>query len=86
MLQEDIERIVIHHVRSETAKPFARAEGVTTCKGPLDRVAFMVAGTCNHECYTVLDIARLILLHRPFGFLSGPLGLSELLPEAGLRA
>jgi hypothetical protein len=43
-LQEDIERIVIHPVRSDAAKPFARAEVITTGKGLLDRVAFVVAG------------------------------------------
>jgi hypothetical protein len=32
-LHEDIERIVIHAVRSETAKPFAGAEVMTTGKG-----------------------------------------------------
>jgi hypothetical protein len=42
--QTDVERIVIHPVRSETAKPFARAEVVATGKGLLGRVAFMVAG------------------------------------------
>jgi hypothetical protein len=43
LLQEDVERIVVHRVR-DAAKPFARAEVVTTGKGLLDRVAFMVAG------------------------------------------
>jgi hypothetical protein len=42
------ERIVIHRVRSETAKPFARAEVITTGKGLLDRAAFMVAGARNN--------------------------------------
>src|SRR5262245_35674983 len=44
VLQADVERIVIHPVRSEAAKPFARAEVITTGKGLLDRVAFVVAG------------------------------------------
>ena len=44
LLHADIERIVVHPVRSETAKPFARAEVITTGKGLLDRVAFVVAG------------------------------------------
>ncbi len=48
LLHADIERIVVHPVRSETAKPFARAEVVTTGKGLLDRVAFVVAGARNH--------------------------------------
>ena len=43
LLQQDVERIVIHQVR-DAAKPFARAEVVTTGKGLLDRVAFVVAG------------------------------------------
>jgi len=43
LLQGDIERIKIHPVL-ETAKPFARAEVVSTGKGLLDRVAFVVAG------------------------------------------
>ena len=49
LLHADIDRIVIHPVRSETAKPFARAEVMTTGKGLLNRVAFMVAGARNHR-------------------------------------
>jgi len=48
LLQEDLDRIVIHPVRLETAKPFARAEVVTTGKGLLDRVVFVVVGARNH--------------------------------------
>jgi len=44
LLHEDIARIVIHPVRSDTVKHFARAEVVTTGKGLLERVAFVVAG------------------------------------------
>ena len=44
LLHADIERIMVHPVRSETAKPFARAEVITTGKGLLNRVAFVVAG------------------------------------------
>ena len=44
LLRLDVERIVIHPIRSETAKPFARAEIMTTGKGLLDRVALVVAG------------------------------------------
>lgn len=44
LLHRDLERIVIHPVRPEAAKPFARAEVVATGKGLLDRVAFVVAG------------------------------------------
>ena len=44
LLQVDVERIVVHPVVSEAAKPFARAELITTGKGLLDRVAFVVAG------------------------------------------
>jgi DNA invertase Pin-like site-specific DNA recombinase len=44
LLQADVERIVIHPVRSDATKPFARAEVVTTGKGLLARVAFVVAG------------------------------------------
>ena len=44
LLQADVERIVVHPVGRETAKPFARVEVVTTGKGLLDRVAFVVAG------------------------------------------
>ncbi len=43
LLQEDVARIVIHPVR-DTPKPFARAEVVTTGKGLLERVTFVVAG------------------------------------------
>jgi len=43
-LQKDLDRIVIHPARQDAAKPFARAEVVTTGKGLLDRVAFVVAG------------------------------------------
>jgi site-specific DNA recombinase len=44
LLKADIERIVVHPVRPETGKPFARAEVVSTGKGLLQRVAFVVAG------------------------------------------
>jgi len=44
LLKEDIEQIVIHPVRSEAAKPFARAEIIASGKGLLGRVAFVVAG------------------------------------------
>jgi hypothetical protein len=45
VLQGDIDRIVVHSVpRSGKTKPFARAEVVTSGKGLLERVAFMVAG------------------------------------------
>jgi hypothetical protein len=44
VLQADVERIVIHPVRPDAAKPFARAEVITTGKGLLDRVARVVAG------------------------------------------
>jgi hypothetical protein len=44
LLREDIERIVIHRTLTETGKPLARAEVLTTGKGLLGRVAFMVAG------------------------------------------
>ena len=43
-LQADVERIVVHPVRDDKAKPFASAEVITTGKGLLDRVAFVVAG------------------------------------------
>lgn len=44
LLQADVERIVVLPVVSATTKPFARAEVITTGKGLLDRVAFVVAG------------------------------------------
>ncbi len=44
LLHADLERIVVHPVRSDAAKPFARAGVITTGKGLLDRAAFMVAG------------------------------------------
>ncbi len=43
LLKGDIERIVVHSVL-DTPKPFARAEVISTGKGLLERVAFMVAG------------------------------------------
>ena len=43
LLRGDIERINIHPVLDMT-KPFARAEIISTGKGLLDRVAFVVAG------------------------------------------
>lgn len=43
LLQGDIERINVHPVL-DAPKPFARAEVVTTGKGLLERVAFVVAG------------------------------------------
>jgi hypothetical protein len=43
LLKGDIERINVHPVL-DVAKPFARAEVVSTGKGLLDRVAFVVAG------------------------------------------
>jgi hypothetical protein len=44
LLHADLAQVVIHPVRPKTGKPFARAEVVTTGKGLLDRVAFVVAG------------------------------------------
>jgi hypothetical protein len=44
VLRADLERIVIHPVRPDAAKPFASAEVITTGKGLLDRVALVVAG------------------------------------------
>ena len=43
LLQGDITQIRIHRV-AETAKPFARAEVISTGEGLLGRVAFVVAG------------------------------------------
>jgi site-specific DNA recombinase len=43
LLQSDIERINVHPVL-DAAKPFARAEVISTGKGLLDRVAIVVAG------------------------------------------
>jgi len=43
LLQGDIQQIKIHRI-TETAKPFARAEVITTGEGLLGRVAFVVAG------------------------------------------
>jgi hypothetical protein len=48
-LQADVERIVIHSVRSETTKPFARAEVIASGKGLLSGVTFVVAGACSHR-------------------------------------
>jgi hypothetical protein len=44
VVQQDLERIVIHPVRPRAAKPFARAEVIASGKGLLDCVTFMVAG------------------------------------------
>jgi site-specific DNA recombinase len=44
VLHADVEKIVVHRVDSDKAKPFARAEVLTTGKGLLERVAFVVAG------------------------------------------
>jgi site-specific DNA recombinase len=45
VLQGDIDRIVVHPVpQPGKTKPFARAEVVTSGKGLLERVAFVVAG------------------------------------------
>jgi hypothetical protein len=52
LLREDIERVVIHLIPTEKGKPFARAEVLTTAKGLLRRVAFVVAGAGFAECYT----------------------------------
>lgn len=43
LLQRDVKNVRIHRV-AEAAKPFARAEIITTGEGLLDRVAFVVAG------------------------------------------
>jgi hypothetical protein len=45
--------MVIYSVRSDTVKLFARVEVVTTGKGLLDRVAFVVARARNTERYPV---------------------------------
>jgi hypothetical protein len=43
LLKGDIERIILHSVL-DVQKPFARAEVISTGKGLLERVAFVVAG------------------------------------------
>ena len=48
LLHKDVKNIRIHRV-AETAKPFARAEVVTSGEGLLDRVAFVVAGARNRQ-------------------------------------
>ncbi len=58
LLHADIERIIVHPVRSETAKPFARAEVITTGKGLLDRVAFVVAGARTQTVKCAWKCAR----------------------------
>jgi len=40
------------HAVTDDPKPFAWAEVLTTGKGLLDRVALVVAGARNAECYT----------------------------------
>jgi DNA invertase Pin-like site-specific DNA recombinase len=49
LLKGDIERIIVHSVL-DAPKPFARAEVISTGKGLLERVAFVVAGARNAEC------------------------------------
>jgi hypothetical protein len=44
VVQEDVERGVVHPVRAETAKPFAKAEVIASDKGLLSRVVLVVAG------------------------------------------
>jgi hypothetical protein len=44
MVHEDIEKVIVHPTRSETAKPFARAEVIATGKGLLSGVVLVVAG------------------------------------------
>jgi hypothetical protein len=44
VVHEDVERVVIHSARSETAKPFARAEVIASGKGLLSGVVLVVAG------------------------------------------
>ena len=44
VVQQDVERIVIHPVRPNAAMPFARAEVIASGKGLLGGVTFMVAG------------------------------------------
>jgi hypothetical protein len=44
VVQEDIEKVVVHPARSETLKPFARAEVIATGKGLLSGVVLVVAG------------------------------------------
>jgi hypothetical protein len=51
-LQGDVATIKIHAV-TDSPKPFARTEILTTGKRLLDRVVLMVAGARNAECYTV---------------------------------
>jgi hypothetical protein len=52
VVQEDIEKVIVHSVRSETAKPSARAEVIATGKGLLSGVVLVVAGAGYPECYT----------------------------------
>jgi hypothetical protein len=44
LLHAEIDRIVAHQIRSETTKPLARAEVISTGKGLLQSVTFVVAG------------------------------------------
>jgi hypothetical protein len=57
--KEDVERIVIHPTRTETGKPFARAEVLTTGKGLPGRVAFVVAGAGFEPAIFALGAQRL---------------------------
>jgi hypothetical protein len=47
VVQEDIEKVIVHPARSETAKPFARAEVIATGKGLLSGAVLVVAGARN---------------------------------------
>jgi hypothetical protein len=51
LLKGDIERIIVHSVL-DAPKPFARAEVISTGKGLLERVTFVVAGARNHRYQT----------------------------------
>lgn len=73
LLHRDLERIIVHPVRPDTAKPFARAEVVATGKGLLDRVAVVVAGARYHLqanrmlefCFADVAVSSLTRLRGP---------------------
>jgi hypothetical protein len=54
LLRGDVQQVNVHPVL-DAVKPFARAEVISTGKGLLDRVAFVVAGAGYAECYTASE-------------------------------
>jgi hypothetical protein len=64
VVQEDIEKVIVHPARSETAKPFARAEVIASGKGLLEQCSTCGCGVL-HGARGILDLPCLMQTSDP---------------------